>query len=338
MVGVPISRDPVRVSTPGVGNRDPVARVAAPTSKPTDVAGIPAFINAEARNADAACDALSKTGAFAIERVAPDQVAARVRAALAQGHRRVLVAGGDGSIGAAAAVLCGSDCELAILPAGTLNHLAKDLGLPQDLEEAARVAAGSVTRSIDVGAVNDRIILNTSSVGAYVTFVRARDRLERRLGYWIASALAVIRILSRLRSVRVTLEVDGRKREYDTPLVFIGIGERELKLPTVGKRMPGGRRGLHVMVIRTRSGARALALGLAAAARGIRYVARTPAMDSFVVDALRIDLRRAATPGRIAVDGEIVTVEPSLAYTLRRAVLKVVVASGEPESGPPLGD
>src|SRR5205814_1492833 len=82
---------------------------------------------------------------------------------------RVLVAGGDGSIGSAAGVLAGTGTELAVLPCGTLNHLAKDLGLPLDLAAAARVAAGG--RSVDVNAavVNSRIFLNTSSVGAYVS-------------------------------------------------------------------------------------------------------------------------------------------------------------------------
>jgi diacylglycerol kinase family enzyme len=296
----------------------------------TPSALVPAFVNAEARNADDASSALTKLGCFAIERVSPDALAARVREEVARGARRVLIAGGDGSIASAAAALCGNDCELAILPAGTLNHLAKDLGLPEDLEAAARVAAGTTTRLIDVGEVNGRIFLNTSSVGAYVTFVRTRDNLERRLGYWIASIFAGVRILARLRTVRVKLEVAGERCEYDTPLVFIGVGERELKLPTLGKRTRDGRRGLHVMVIRKRSGARVLALALAAVARGVHAVARTPALDAFMVDGLRIEMRPRLRVGRIAVDGEVVSTEPSLEYHVRRDALKVVVGDVDP--------
>ena len=95
---------------------------------------------------------------------------------------------------------------------------------------------------------------------------------------------------------RVTLEVDGVSREYLTPLVFIGVGERELQLPTLGARVQGGRTGLHVMVVRRRSGARALAMGLAAAARGVRAVARTPAMD--VVSRRLLPHRAADSPRR----------------------------------------
>lgn len=286
---------------------------------------IPAFVNSEAGTADAACEALARERCFQVERIAPADLAARVRRALDAGARRILIAGGDGSIATAARELRGSACELAILPAGTLNHFAQDLGLPTDLGEAAHIATGSVTRCIDVAEVNGRLFLNTSSVGVYVTFVRTRERLERRLGYWLASAVAALRILARLRSFRVTLEVNGVEHEYVTPLVFIGVGERELRLPTLGARVEGGRSGLHVMVVRSRTGGRMLALALAAAARGLRAVSGTPAMRSFIVDHLRIEPRRFVPGGRVALDGELMPLEPPLEYHFIPQGLKVVV-------------
>jgi diacylglycerol kinase family enzyme len=285
-----------------------------------------ALVNKDAGTADAACDALGNAGGFRVERIAPTELADRVRGALARGERRILVAGGDGSIATAAAAMRGKACELAILPGGTLNHLAQDLGLPDDLTEAARVAAGQTTRCIDVAEVNGRLFLNTSSVGAYVTYVRTREGLEPRLGYWLASIVAGFRILFRLRSFRVSMEVDGVAHEYVTPLVFIGVGERELKMPSLGARVPGGRRGLHVIVVKSRSAGRTLALAFAAAARGVRAAARTPAMQSFVVDRVRIAPRTGMVGGRIALDGEIVSMVPPLEYRIVRDGLTVVVA------------
>jgi diacylglycerol kinase family enzyme len=285
---------------------------------------IPAFVNPLAGNADAARAALRVMGdgVFDIREVPPQTLADRVKEAIDEGATRILVAGGDGTIGSAASALSGTGVELAILPCGTLNHLAKDLGLPLELAEAARVAATGKAISVDAAAVNDRLFLNTSSVGAYVTFVRARERLEKRLGYHIASIVAGIRLLFRMPLFRVTLEVQGVSREYLTPLVFIGVGERELQLPTLGARVAGGKTGLHVMVVRRRSGARALATGLAAAARGIDAVARTPAMDVFLVDACRIEPRTRMA----AVDGELVRVTPPLRYRHVPGCLRVVVA------------
>jgi hypothetical protein len=123
------------------------------------------------------------------------------------------------------------------------------------------------------------------------------------------------------------LAVNGSAREYLTPLVFIGVGERELRLPTLGARVEGGRRGLHVMVVRSRSGGRTLALALAAAARGVRAVSRTPAMQSIIVEYVRIEPRSGVVSGNIALDGEIASVHPPLEYRLVRDALTVVVAS-----------
>jgi len=293
---------------------------------------IPAFISPLAGNAADARDALNAVGGFEIREVAPTTLADGVREAIAQGATRVLVAGGDGSIGSAANVIAGTATELAILPCGTLNHLAKDLSLPLDLEEAARVALHGCPIPVDAAVVNDRLFLNTSSVGAYVTFVRARERLEHRLGYHLASLVAAARLLFRMPTFRVTLRVEGEAsdRNYVTPLVFIGVGERELRLPTLGARVPGGKRGLHVMVVRRRSGARALAAGLAAAARGVKAVARTPAMDTFLVECCRIEPRRT----RLSVDGELVSLTPPFEYRHVPAHLLVVVSAGK--NAPPL--
>jgi len=288
---------------------------------------IPAFLNPEAGNADAARNALRGVGRFDVREVPPHTLATRVRAAADEGATRILVAGGDGSIGSAAGVLSGTGVELAILPCGTLNHLAKDLDLPMDLDAAARIAVDGTSIPVDAAVLNDRLFLNTSSVGAYATFVRLRERLERRLGYHLASFIAAVRLLIRLPLFRVTLEVDGKSRDYLTPLVFIGVGERELKLPTLGARVPQSAPGLHVMIIRRRSGARTLALALAAAARGVKAVAKTPAMDAFLVDALRIDARTHVA----AVDGELVAVKQPLEYKHVPGHLRVVVARDHTE-------
>lgn len=295
----------------------------APPTRPL----IPAFINAGAGNAAAADEALAKAGGFAVQHVPVAELHSHVRAALDGGARRVLIAGGDGTVGAAAAIACGGNCELAILPAGTLNHLARDLGLPEDLVEAATVAHGTATRSIDVAEVNGHLFLNTSSVGAYARFVQTRERFEKRFGYKLASLFAAVRTLAHLRNFRVSVEIDGVQREYVTPLVFIGVGERELRLPILGSRVKDGERGLHVMIVRSRSGARLLLLGIAAASRGLEAVARTPAMDSFLVDRLRIEPRRPIKAWKIGIDGEIATVEPPLDYRLSRDALNVVVGA-----------
>jgi diacylglycerol kinase family enzyme len=284
---------------------------------------IPGFINPFAGNAAEAREALEAAGDVQVRETDPVDLRQKIAEAARDGASRVIVAGGDGSIAAAAAAIAGSDVSIGILPAGTLNHLAKDLHIPLGLDEAARIAVSGDVTTIDVARAGERIFLNTSSVGAYVLFVRVRERLERRLGYWLASLVASARLLFRLRLITVEIEVEGVKRRYRTPLVFVGVGEREVKLPKLGGRVEGGRRGLHVIVVRGRTGARLFALALAAAARGLESVARGPAVDAFLVERCTIDLPERAS--RIAVDGEIIHVEARLEYTLWRDALRVVV-------------
>lgn len=293
--------------------------------KPAAAPTIPAFVNPAAGSAADVAAAIGGVPGFELRHLHPSALADAVREAFRSGATRVCVAGGDGSVASAAAAVIEHGGELAIIPAGTLNHLAKDLALPLEPAEAIKVAAGARTLGVDVGYVNHRLFINTSSVGAYATYVRVRERLEKRFGYWIASFVAAVRILVRLRTFRVTIEVDGVSRTYRTPLVFIGVGERELKLPTLGARVSGGQRGLHVIVVRSRSGARTVALALAAAARGIEAVARTPALDAFLVDRCTIDAPFHA----IAVDGEVVRATAPFEYRVAREALRVVVGEGE---------
>jgi diacylglycerol kinase family enzyme len=285
-------------------------------------------VNVASGTAGEAREALRLSGAFDVHEVEPKEIASTVRKLVSGGARRVLVAGGDGTIATAAAQLLETPAELAVLPGGTLNHFARDLGISTVAAEAVELASSASCRGVDVGLVNGHIFLNTSSVGAYVRFVRVREYLEQSLGYRLASALAAFRILFTLRLMAVELDIEGKKRIYRTPLVFVGVGERELQLPKLGQRVPGGKRGLHVMVVRGRSRARILALGLAAVARGVKAVSNTPQFDSFIVDRFRIDFRGM---GAVAVDGEIVDLTPPLEYELRRDALTVVCPPAESE-------
>ena len=282
---------------------------------------IPAFVNPGAKNAALVDAALRRAGGFDVRAVPAAEMTQAVRQAMAAGATRIAAAGGDGTVSAAAAALARTNVELVVIPGGTLNHFARDHGIPTDLDAACAVATSSTTRPIDVGTVNGRLFLNTSSVGLYANFVRVRERLEPRLGYGIASFLAALRTFARVQPFRIGFETDTVERSYDTPLVFIGLGERELKLPTLGNRVGGGRSGLHVMVVRGRTRARLVALSFAAAARGVRALSRTPHLDSFVVTRCTIEQRHST----VAVDGEVVTMHSPLEYQLLRGAVTLVV-------------
>jgi diacylglycerol kinase family enzyme len=282
---------------------------------------IPAIINKKAGTAADAAKALAEVGGFEVHEVDPTEIRRVTLDLVAMKPKRILVCGGDGTVCTVAHAVANTGIELAILPGGTLNHLAKYLGLPEDLQEAARLAQSGITRTLDAGRLNTALFLNTSSVGAYEVFVRRRDRLEKRWGYAIASLVAGIQILVRTPLSTVRVEVDGVEKVYRTPLVFVGVGERELRIPSLGGRMDHGQRGLHLMIVRRRTGARLASLALQAAARGSDAMSRTPAMDSLVVDRCSIEMPNDTA----SIDGELIPVEPPLEYQFLPDALTVVI-------------
>lgn len=288
---------------------------------------IPLFLNERAGRAGEIADALIADKGFDVRRLAPEAIDDEIAREIEDGAGRVAVAGGDGTIAAAASLVAGTPVELAIIPGGTLNHFAQHLGIPADLAEAGALAsAGDATALVDVGRVNDRLMLNTSAVGIYAAFVRERDRIEHRYGYAIASLLAALRLLSHLRTVRVELEVEGQTRTYRTPLLFVGVGEREVRVPMLGARVEGGARQLHVIVLRGRSAWGLVAAAVLAAVRGVHEVSRTSHLDSFLVDRCVVRTHRRTV---VAVDGELVTLESPLEYRIDRDALRVVVPTVE---------
>lgn len=282
---------------------------------------IPAFVNPTAGNAADVSAALRAARCFRVIEVTADEVTQAVGAAIDDGARRVAAVGGDGTISAAAAALAGTDVDLVVVPAGKFNHFARDNGVPLSLDTACAVAASRLVRRVDVARVNGRLFLNTSSIGLYANYVRVRERLESSLGYWPASALAMVRTFARAQAFGLRFESDILERPYETPLAFIGVGERELKLPKLGGRVDGGRSGLHILIVRGGTRARLLALGFAAAARGTRAISRTPHLDSFLVDRCTIEQRHAS----VSVDGEIVRMAAPLNYEIDRGALRIVL-------------
>jgi diacylglycerol kinase family enzyme/membrane-associated phospholipid phosphatase len=131
--------------------------------------------------------------------------------------KAVGVAGGDGSVAAAAAVALEHGLPLAVVPAGTLNHFARDVGL-ESLEDAVDAILSGSAVQVDVADVNGTPFLNTSSIGAYPDMVRRRDQLTGRMGKWLALTVAAAQVLRTQQPL--DLLVNGRPLRVW--IVFIG--------------------------------------------------------------------------------------------------------------------
>jgi diacylglycerol kinase family enzyme len=225
------------------------------------------------------------------------------------------VAGGDGTVSAAAAAALRHDRPLLVLPAGTLNHFARALGLetPNDALHAYR--AGDLAQ-VDVGMANGQPFVNTASFGIYSDLVRERDRLEKRLGKWPALAVAAPRVLRRAQPV--TVSIDDRQR--DVWLVFFGNCRYLSKgpAPTWRKSLDDGLIDVRVVLARHRL------------PRGLAIVAMLTSGLRFTPDYrrnLRSEVKIAADATlEFAHDGEYAPIPPEFTITKRPAALRVFVS------------
>ena len=151
-----------------------------------------------------------------------------IRKRLDRGHELFIIGGGDGSIHHAIQALARTDGVLAILPIGTFNHLAKDLGVPLDPMEALELALHGETQSIDLGTVNGRYFANNMLLGIYPEIVRRRESLRRAYSKWRAYWKAVRFALKRFPHVAVQLETDHSLDVVKTHMLAIVVNEYDM--------------------------------------------------------------------------------------------------------------
>lgn len=234
----------------------------------------------------------------------------------------IVAGGGDGTVCAVAQVLVDRAVPLGILPLGTLNHFARDLGLPLDIEAAAAIIAAGRSATVDAAEVNGRIFVNNSSIGLYPNMVRDRDRQLRqsRRVKWLAMALALLRVLRRPMARRLIIESGGRVQRQRTPFAFIGNNVYDTTLPTLGRRTTLDAGKLCLFVAKPRSHLAIVGLMLRVALG--RFV-QAGDFERWIVKALTIHSRRRCLT--IALDGEILRLRTPLRYRTRPAALRVLV-------------
>lgn len=291
---------------------------------PKAAAQIPALVNPRSGTARKAISALQLDARFALREIPPREIADAIRVEAAKRTSRVLVCGGDGTVATALGAAAGTTLDVAVFPSGTLNHFARDIRLPIDDPSAILdIAATGIPMPVDLGYVNGHVILNTSSAGTYVDFVRYREASKRWLGYRMASVVAAIRVWLRPRIVRAEIHAnDGSSNRLQTPLIFVGVGERILNRAGLGARIQGGVRSFHVIVVNERARSRLEALGLGTLVRGLDEFIRDDEIESHLVSEITAAMHHPA--GTIAIDGELIRVTSPLRYEFKRAVAKVI--------------
>ena len=252
-------------------------------------------------------------------------LAALVAGVIESGVNAIVAGGGDGTVNGVAAAVVGHDITFGVIPLGTLNHFARDLGIPLDAAEAARVIVAGHAMAVDVAEVNGRVFLNNSSVGLYPRIVQLRERYRARgLEKWIIAAWATLRVTRTSKPLRVQLDIADQRVSRTTPLVFIGNNEYRMAGFDAGSResISAGQLAIYIVATSSQTGFLRLTWRiLTGTAKGSGELAMLRATEA------TIDLpdELAVTQLSVALDGEIETLQLPLRYAIRPGALRVAV-------------
>jgi diacylglycerol kinase family enzyme len=242
--------------------------------------------------------------------------------AVAENCSPIIAGGGDGTINAVASHIVGTNRTLGVLPLGTLNHFAKDMKVPLELEEAARVCVEGRVARVDVGEVNGRIFLNNSSLGLYPSIVREREKLQHRLGHgkWRAFFWASLTVLRRYPFLNVRLSTDEKELARTSPFIFIGNNEYEMENFNIGSRSCIDKGELSLYIAHRTGRLGLVRLATRALLGGLR---NEEDFDALCTKEIWIETRRPRL--RVATDGEVTIMPTPLHYRVRPGALNVLV-------------
>lgn len=222
------------------------------------------------------------------------------RQAAQGGSQIVLAFGGDGTQNAVAGALAGTGAVMGVLPGGTFNYFARELGV-ETLETALAAIAGGRVIQRDLGAINGRIFLNNASFGLYPQILRRREDIYRRWGrsrlaaYW--SVLVALRDLR--APMHLSVEIGADRVDFHTPLAFVARSAYQLE--TLGLDGADAVRAGHFALFIARGTSRR-ALMSAAVRLAMGKSVRGEDFELVVSDRLLIEPREARK--LVALDGE----------------------------------
>lgn len=255
-----------------------------------------------------------------------DRIGEAADEAVRSGVDAVVAGGGDGTVRAVAARLAGGPIPLGVLPVGTLNHFARDLGIPVDLPGAVKVIAEGQVHALDVGEVNGEVFVNNSVLGFYppVVKVRDRERQERQRNKWLATLSAAVKVLPRHPPLRIRVRAGEHDLVRETLFAFIGNNEYEMSAFSYGARARLDSGDLYIYIAKIRSG-----LGLAGLLLRSLFgdVKESDRLDCLSAPELTIEMKQRTVP--VYLDGEVQVLETPLRYRNRVRALRVILPGRE---------
>jgi YegS/Rv2252/BmrU family lipid kinase len=244
-----------------------------------------------------------------------------IRERMRAGTRLFVAAGGDGTINSVIQPLIQTDAILGVIPVGTYNHFAKDLGIPLPWRDALEVVVGGATKPIDTARINGRFFVNNVSMGLYPELVARREEKGRDYPRWKARLFAAFATLQKYPHVAVILESEHHQEVIRTHVLIISNNSYDLS--RLGIQAPRlaleeGRLSVYWLPHVPR-----LALTRFVAHYLAGRVREAPGFRSFRTSRVKVDSSKHHL--HLGVDGEVVTMDTPLVITIVPQSLSVKV-------------
>ncbi len=276
-------------------------------------------------------EAVGREHCIVVARDAED-VERQTRTAVERGRaepRVIVAAGGDGTINLVASLVVESGLTFGVIPLGTFNYFARDLGIPLEPRAAATALATGRVKRVHVARVNGHLFLNNASFGLYRKLLEERERTKRRFGRYkvVAVVSALVTLLRFRHTYSLQLESDGKPSVIRTPMLFFGLNALQLENLDLGVASCSEAGLLAVIALQPTSRWQLLGLALRGALHGLRD---SPALRCHCAARVEVSLpgRRST---RVAVDGETIECRLPLCFEVLRGALPVLVPRA-PES------
>jgi diacylglycerol kinase family enzyme len=260
---------------------------------------------------DALRDAAAQAEVEILELSPELDCAGEIRQRIRRGTTLFIAAGGDGTVHHVLQPLVHAEATLAVLPLGTYNHFARDLGIPLEWRDALEVALTGASRQIDTGRINDRFFVNNVSIGLYPELVARREERGRDYPRWKARLYAFYSTLRKYPHVTLAIDTAHRHEVVRTHVFMMSNNPYELErfgIEAPRSSMTEGR--LAVYWLRHTSRWQMMKMIARYAAGRVRTV---PGFHSFRTLRMRVQSSRAQL--KVGVDGELFTLGTPLIVT-----------------------
>ena len=246
-----------------------------------------------------------------------------VREAWNTGSKIIVAAGGDGTVSSVASAILELKIEakLGVVPVGTLNHFAHDIGMPKSIEESIEIILKGNSSFIDAVKINNKYFINNSSLGIYPFMVEERKTIKHRwYGKWVGMALSGITTIKRYPFITVEFENNGKKLVRKTPFIFIGNNTYDTTAGNLGSRKKINEGKLSIFI--------AHSLTRLALIKLLWHALRGRLLEQKDFDSIglaKVEIKSRKRKIHVALDGEVVSMKGPLLYSIAPKALHVII-------------